>query len=98
MAHIIKYMIKTYFDHAMRNANSPIGYNLVFIRNTCGFDISEHTLVDCLNLSRPKQLIPFQCRLIKELNNLLLTRNGVYRRHNITNSDIEELIKVLAIA
>ena len=58
----------------MRNANSPIGYNLAFIRNTYGFNIIEHTLVDCLNLSRPKRLNPYQCTLIKELTNLLLTR------------------------
>ena len=43
------------FDHATRNANSPIGYNLAFIRNTYEFIIIEHTLVDCLNLPRPKR-------------------------------------------
>ena len=89
-------MVKTCFDHTMRDANSPIGYNLAFIRNTYGFNIIDHTLVDCLNLSRPKRLNPYQCTLFKELNNLLLTRNGVYRIHNFTKSDMENLIKVIA--
>ena len=53
-------------------------------------------LVDCLNLSRPKRLNPYQCTLIKELTNLLLTRNGVYEMHNFTKSDVENVIKVLA--
>ena len=52
------------FDHATRNANSPIGYNLAFIRNTYEFIIIEHTLVDCLNLPRPKRLNQYQCALI----------------------------------
>ena len=89
-------MVKTCFDNAMRNANSPIGYNLAFLRNTYGFNTTEHTLVDCLNLSRPKRLNPYQCTLIKEFNNLLLTRNGVYSIHNFTKSDSENLIKVIA--
>ena len=81
----------------MRNENSPIGYNLAFIRNTYGCNIIEHTLIDCINLSRSKRLNPYQCTLInKELNNLLLTRNGVYRMHNFTKSDMENLIKVIA--
>ena len=79
----------------MRNANSPIGYNLAFLRNTYGFNIIEHTLVDCLNFSRPKRLNPYQCTLIKELNNLLLTRNGVYRMHNFTKSNMENVFKVI---
>ena len=71
----------------MQNANSSIGYNLVFIRNTYGCNIIEYTLVDCLNLSHPyKRLDPYQCTLIKELNNLLLTRNSVYRMHNFIKS------------
>ena len=96
IANSSNYMVKTCFDHAMRDADSPIGYNLAFIRNTYGFNIIEHTLVDCLNLSRLKRLNPYQCTLIKELNNLLLTRNGVYRIHNFTKSDIENVIKVIA--
>ena len=95
IANSSNYMVKTCLDHAMRDANSPIGYNLAFIRNTHGFNIIEHTLVDCLNLSRPRRLNPYQCTLIKELNNLLLTRNGVYRIHNFTKSDVENLIKVI---
>ena len=43
--HSSNYMVKTCFDHAMRNANSPIGYNLAFIRNTYGYTVIEHTLV-----------------------------------------------------
>ena len=81
----------------MRDENSPIEYNLAFIKNTYGFNIIEHNLVDCLNLSRPRRLNPYQCTLIKELNNLLLTRNGVYRMHNVTESDMENLIKVIAM-
>ena len=77
------------------NANFPIGYNLAFISNTYGLNIIEQTLVDCLHLSHPKRLKPYQCTLIKELNNLLLTRNGVYRIHNFTKSDMENLIKVI---
>ena len=90
-------MVKTCFDHAMRDANSPIGYNLAFIRNTYGFNIIEHTLFDCLKLSRPKRLNPYQCTLIKELNNFLLTRNDVYRIHNFTKSDMENLIIIIII-
>ena len=56
----------------------------------------EHPLVDCLNLSRPKRLNPFQCTLIKELNNLRLKRNGVYSMHNFTKSQMEKCIKVIA--
>ena len=66
------------------------------IMNTYGFNIIEHTLVDCLNLSRPKRLNPCQCTIIKELNNVLLTRHGVYRMHNCTKSDMENLIKVIS--
>ena len=61
-----------------------------------GCNIIEHTLVDCHNLSRPKRLNPYQCALIKELNNVLLTRNGVYRMHHFTESDMENVIKVIA--
>ena len=96
MAHSSNYMVKTCFDHALRNANSPIGYIHAFIRNTYGFNIIEHTLVDCLNLSRPKRLNPYQCTLNQELDNLLLTRNGVYRMHNFIKSDMEQCIKVIA--
>ena len=78
------------------NANSPIGYNLSCIGNTYGFNIIEHTLVDCLNLSRPTRLNPYQCTLIKEFNNLLLTRNAVYRIHNFVKLCMENLIKVIA--
>ena len=69
--------------------------NLAFIRYTYGSIIIEHTLVDCLNLSRPKRLNPYQCTLIKKLNNLLLTKNGVYRMHNFIKSDMENGIKVI---
>ena len=96
MAHSSTFMVKICFDHAMRNANSPIGYNLAFIRNAYGFNIMERTLVDCLNLSRPKRWNPFQCTLIKEFNNFLPTRNGVDRIHTLTKSDMEELIKLIA--
>ena len=94
IAHSSNYMVKTCFDHTMRHANSPIEYNLAFSRNTYRCNIMEHTLVDCLNLSRPKRLNPYQCTLIKELNNLLLMISGVYIMPYFTNSDMDNVIKV----
>ena len=56
----------------------------------------DHTLLKCLNLARPKRLNPYHCTIIKELNNLLLTRNGLYIMHNFTKSDMDSLTMIIA--
>ena len=57
IAHSSTYMVKYVLNMPCGMQILPIGYNLAFIRNT-------YVLVDCLNLSRPKRLNPYQCTLI----------------------------------
>ena len=95
MAHSCNHIVKTCFDHAMQNANTPIGHNLAFIRNSYGFNISEHTMSDCIRFSRPSNLCSQELFIVEELKSLLQSRDGSYHIDGFSNNDVSVLVALL---
>ena len=74
---------------------SIIGYNLAFIRNSYGLNISEHTMSDCIRFSRPSKLCSQELFIVEELKSLLQSRDGSYHINGFSNSDVSALIALL---
>lgn len=78
-------IVKICYHRATCNANSPIGSNLSFIRNYYG-----STMPHALKLSAQNR------QLVKEIESLLLARNGIYSLDGFSNTDINALITLMA--
>ena len=96
MAHSSNHIVKTCFDHAMRNANTSIGYNLALIRNKYGFNISDHTYTYCMKMSSQPKLSRREITIIQEVNALLNARCGMYNLDGFNSADIDILIDLIA--
>ena len=96
MAHSSNHIVRTCFDHAMRNANTSIGYNLALIRNKYGFNISDHTYKYCMQMSSQPKLSRHEITMIQEVNVLLNARCGMYNLDDFNSADIDIFIDLIA--
>ena len=79
----------------MRYDNAPIGYNIVFSRNTIRIDIVNNEITPFIN-STTVQLTNEQHVLLSNLKMLLALRNGVAILSYLSSYDIQCLITYLA--
>ena len=89
-------IVLTCYRNAVRNANTPIGHYVAFLRNTLGidFDIIEITPD---NISLPKLYFTNEQRvLLSNLKLLIAVRNGDFTLPYLSSSEIECLITNIA--
>ncbi len=89
-------IVQTCYEYASNNANSPLGCNLAYIRNCYGFNISDQAINICLKLARPTKLTTLQEFIIKELETLILSREGQFYIDGFSANDIELMIHIIA--
>ena len=67
--------MKFIYRNAVRNANTPIGHNIAFLRNTLGIDIDNYEIMP--DISLPTVYFTNEQRVL--LSNLLIAvRNGYF--------------------
>ena len=82
------------WKYASNNANSPLGYNIAYFRNSYGIDIFPDVCVK--KIIHPPQLDNEQHMVISELNMLLLAKGDMYNIDGFTKSNIDTFIKLIA--
>ena len=88
-------IVLTCYRNAVRNANTPIGHNIAFLRNTLGIDIDNNEITP--DISLPKVcLTNEQSVLLSNLKMLLAVRNGDFTLPHLSFSEIECLITDIA--
>ena len=87
-------LVSACWKHASNNANSPLGYNIAYFRNSYGIDIFPDVCVK--KIIHPPQLDNEQHMVISELNMLLLAKGEMYNIDGFTKSNIDTFIKLIA--
>ena len=64
-------IVLTCYRNAVRNANTPIGHNIAFLRNTFGIDIDNNEITP--DISLPKVYITNEQRVL--LSNLKMLKS-----------------------
>ena len=79
------------YRNAVRNANTPIGHNIAFLRNTLGIDIDNNEITP--DISLPKVYLTNEQRvLLSNLKMLITVRNGDFTLPYLSSSEIDCLI------
>ena len=85
----------TCYCNSVRNANTPIGLNIAFLRNTLGIDIDNNEITP--NISLPKVYFTDEQRvLLLTLKLLIAVRNGDFTLLYLSSYEIEYLITNMA--
>ena len=87
-------LVSACWKYANNNANSPLGYNIAYFRNSYGIDIFPNVCVK--NIIHPPRLNNEQHMIISELNMLLLAKDEMYIIDGFTKSNIDTFIKLIA--
>ena len=87
-------LVSACWKYASNNANSPLGYNIAYFRNSYGIDIFPDVCVK--KIIHPPQLDNEQHMVISELNMLLLAKGEMYNIDGFTKSNIDTFIKLIA--
>ena len=87
-------LVSACWKYASNNANSPLGYNIAYFRNSYGIDILPDVCVK--KIIHPPQLDNEQHMVISELNMLLLAKGEMYNIDGFTKSNIDTFIKLIA--
>ena len=87
-------LVSDCWKYASNNANSPLGYNIAYFRNSYGIDILPDVCVK--TIIHPPQLDNEQHMVISELNMLLLAKGEIYNIDGFTKSNIDTFIKLIA--
>ena len=90
-------IVLTCYCNAVRNVNTPIGHNIVFLRNTFGIDIDNNEITP--DISLPKAYLTNEpCVLLSNLKMLIAVRNGDFALPyvHVSSSEIECLITDIA--
>ena len=88
-------IVLTCYLKAVRNANTPIGHNIAFLRNTLGIDIDNNEITPDIRL--PKVYLTNEQRvLLSNLKMLIAVRNGDFTLTYLLSSEIECLITKIA--
>ena len=88
-------IVLTCYRNAVRNANTPIGHNIAFLRNTLGIDIENNEITPDISLLKV-YLTNEQRGLLSNLKMLIAVRNGDYTLPYLSSSEIECLITDIA--
>ena len=76
------------YRNAVRNANTPIGHNIAFLRNTLGIDIDNIGIIP--DISLPKVYLTNEQRvLLSNFKMLIAVRNGDVTLPCLSSSEIE---------
>ena len=89
-------IVQTIFECALQNANSPLGHNITFFRQTYNVDIFHHNLKICIEKSRPKDLDSSSESIVQSLRTLLLFRCNSVVIDGFKHNDITALINFTA--
>ena len=85
----------TCYCNAVRNANTLIGHNIAFLRNTLGIDIDNNEITP--DISLPKVYFTDEQRvLLLTLKLLIAVRNGDFTLLYLSSYEIEYLITNMA--
>ena len=87
-------LVSACWKYANNNANSPLGYNIAYFRNSYSIDIFPDVCVK--NIIHPPRLNNEQHMIISELNMLLLAKDEMYNIDGFTKSNIDTFIKLIA--
>ena len=88
-------IVLTCYCDAIRNANTLIGHNIAFLRNTLEIDIDNNEITP--DISLPKVYLTNEQRvLLSNLEMLIAVRNGDFTLPYLLSYDIECLITNLA--
>ena len=88
-------IVLTCYRNVVRNANTPIGHNIAFLRNTLGIDIDNNEITP--DISLPKvYLTNEQSVLLSNLKMLIAIRNEDFTLPHLSSSEIECLITDIA--
>ena len=88
-------IVLTCYRNAVRNANTPIGHNIAFLRNKLGIDIDNNEIMP--DISLPKVYpINEQRVLLSNINMLIAVRNGDFTLLHLSSSEIGCLITDIA--
>ena len=87
-------MVSACWKYASNNANSPLGYNIAYFRNSYGIDIFPDV---CFKKNySPSTIDNEQHMIISELNMPLLAKCEMYNIDGFTKSNIDTFIKLIA--
>ena len=81
--------------NAVRNANTPIGHNIAFLKNTLRIDIENNETTPDIRLPKV-YLTNEQGELLSNLKMLIAVRNGDFTLPYLSFSEIECLITDIA--
>ena len=88
-------IVLTCYRNAVRNANTPIGHNIAFLRNTLGIDIDNNEITP--NIRLPKVYFINEQRVLpSNLKMLIAVRNGDFTLPYFSSYEIECLITDIA--
>ena len=88
-------IVVTCYCYAIRNANTTIGRNIAFLRNTLGIHIDNNEITP--DISLPKVYLTNEQRvLLSNLKMLIAVRNRDFTLSCLSSSEIECLITDLA--
>ena len=88
-------IVLTCYRNAVRNAKTPIGHNISFLRNTLGIDIDNNEITPDISLLKV-YLTNEQRVLLSNLKLLIAVRNGDFTLPYLSSSEIECLITDIA--
>ena len=79
------------------NANSPMEFNLFFLRSNYGINFQSHNLAHCIKVATTVEQLDSQSNcLIEQLQILLRSRCNEYVINGFTHDEITELIHEIA--
>ena len=88
-------IILTCYRNALRNANTPIGHNIAFLRNTLAIDIDNYEITP--DISLPKVYLTNEQRvLLSNLKMLIAVGNGDFTLPYLSSSEIDCVIIYIA--
>ena len=88
-------IVLTCYRNAVRNANTRIGHNIAFLRNTLGIDIDNNAITPVISLPKV-YLTNEQCVLLLNLKLLIAVRIGDFTLLYLSAYEIECLITNIA--
>ena len=81
-------IVLTCYRNAARNANTPFGPNIAFLRNTLGIDIDNNEITS--DISLPIVYLTNEQRvLLSNLKMLIAVRNGNFTLPYLSSSEID---------
>ena len=81
-------IVLTCYRNGVRNANTPIGHNITFLRNTLGINIDNKEITP--DISLPKVYVTKEQHvLLSNLKMLIAVRNGDFTLPYLSSSEIE---------